>query len=110
MDMSTLSPVVLEILLALSKGPLHGYGILQAVRLQSRRVRLGTGSLYRHLSKLIDAGLVSETKPRAGADPRRGGSYALTARGLRALAAERDRLAALVTSLDAATRRVRTDS
>jgi DNA-binding PadR family transcriptional regulator len=107
---SPLPPAALEILLALSKGPTHGYGILQAVRDHSRHVRLGTGSLYRHLSRLIDAGLVGEVQPKTSADPRRGSSYLLTGRGSRVLAAERDRLAALVRSLDSAARRVRNGS
>jgi DNA-binding PadR family transcriptional regulator len=112
MDMSTsLSTTPLHILLALSEGPLHGYGILQSVRDRSAgAVKLGTGSLYRHLSKLIAAGFVAEAKPESPADPRRGSSYRLTPRGGRALAAERDRVAALLTSLNAAARRVRRGS
>lgn len=109
MDMSTpLAPVPLHILLALSDGPLHGYGILQSVRERSAgAVKLGTGSLYRHLSKLIAAGLVTEAAAPASADPRRGSSYRLTARGRQALTAERDRVAALLASLKAAARRMR---
>ncbi len=112
MDMfDPLAPASLHILLALSEGPAHGYGILQAVREDaSGSVRLGTGSLYRHLSKLIDAGFVSEVQPGPSADPRRGNSYRLTARGRQALAVERERLAALVTTLDAAARRLRKGS
>jgi DNA-binding PadR family transcriptional regulator len=109
MDMSTALPTApLHILLALSEGSLHGYGILQAVRERSAgTVKLGTGSLYRHLSKLIAAGLVAETAPKASADPRRGSSYRLTPRGRQALTAERDRVAALLASLNAAARRIR---
>jgi DNA-binding PadR family transcriptional regulator len=112
MDMSTpLASGPLHILLALSEGPIHGYGILQSVRERSRgAVKLGTGSLYRHLSKLIAAGLVAEGGVPAPADPRRGSSYRLTARGRQALTAERDRVAALLTSLNAAARRVRRGS
>jgi DNA-binding PadR family transcriptional regulator len=109
MDISTpLATTPLHIVLALSEAPLHGYGILQAVREGSAgAVKLGTGSLYRHLSKLIAAGLVAEAKGAPSADPRRGSSYRLTARGRQALAAERDRVAALLASLDAAARRMR---
>ena len=58
MDMSTpLGTAPLHILLAISDGPVHGYGILQSVRERSGgTLKLGTGSLYRHLSKLIAAG------------------------------------------------------
>jgi DNA-binding PadR family transcriptional regulator len=98
---SPLPPAPFHVLLSLLDGASHGYGILQTVREQSAgRVPLGTGSLYRHLSRLIDAGLVEETAPDPGADPRRGTYYRLTARGRQALAAERDRLAGLVRALD----------
>jgi DNA-binding PadR family transcriptional regulator len=109
MDMSTPLPAApLHILLAVSEGPIHGYGILQSVRERSGgAVRLGTGSLYRHLSRLIAAGLVAEVQAAPPADPRRGSSYRLTARGRQALSEERDRAAALLASLNAATRRVR---
>lgn len=112
MDMSTpLATPPLHILLALSDGALHGYGILQAVRERSGgAVKLGTGSLYRHLSKLIAAGLVAEVSGESSADPRRGSSYRLTARGRQALSAERDRVAALLASLNAAARRMRRGS
>jgi DNA-binding PadR family transcriptional regulator len=104
MDITPLRPAELHVLLALADGPLHGYGILQAVRDRAGSdARLGTGSLYRHLSSLIDAGLVAESSPprASGADPRRGTHYRLTPRGQRALAAERDRLAGLVAAIDA---------
>ena len=109
MDISTpLSSAPLHILLALSEGPVHGYGILQSVRERSGgAVQLGTGSLYRHLSRLIAAGLVAEVQAAPSADPRRSSSYKLTARGRQALSEERDRAAALLVSLNAATRRAR---
>ncbi len=112
MDMSApLSSAPLHILLSLSDGPIHGYGILQSVRERSGgAVKLGTGSLYRHLSKLIAAGLVVEVTGGASADPRRGSDYRLTPRGRQTLAAERDRVAALLASLDAAARRMRRGS
>jgi len=112
MDMSKpIGSAPLHILLALSDGPIHGYGILQAVRERSGGgVRMGTGSLYRHLSKLVAAGLVMEARPDPSADPRRGSSYRLTARGCQTLSHERDRAAALLASLNAATRRARRGS
>ena len=101
----------LLILKTLAPEPLHGYGILQSVRERSGgAVGLGTGSLYRHLSKLIAAGFVAEVKAGSSADPRRSVSYRLTPRGGQALAAERDRVAALLASLNAAARRVRRGS
>jgi PadR family transcriptional regulator PadR len=104
-DISTMDltkPAVFYIALALGAQDRHGYGILQAVsELSGGRVPLRTGSLYRHLTGLIEAGWVAEVAPEDGADPRRGASYRLTPRGRQALALERQRLAGLVAALDA---------
>ena len=98
MDMSdALKPAVLHILLALADGDRHGYAIMQAAREQSGgAVPLRTGSFYRHLSRLIDAGWVAEAPGPRNDDPRRGAYYRLTARGRDALRAERARLEALL--------------
>jgi len=92
------SPVVLEILLALGEGPMHGYAVAQAVRSRSTgRLRLETGPLYRHLKRLLDDGLVEETSRRPDDDdPRRGAYYRLTALGRGVVAMESRRLAELV--------------
>ncbi len=96
-----LAPAPLHILLALLAGTSHGYGLLRAVREQSGgRVPLGTASLYRHLARLIDAGLIVDIGTRPADDLRRGVYYRLTPRGRQALSAERDRLAGLVAALD----------
>jgi DNA-binding PadR family transcriptional regulator len=115
-DMSTLHPskplppAVFHILLALADRDAHGYAVMQTVREQSAgRVPLQTGSFYRHLSKLIAAGLVLETAGRpANDDPRRGAYYRLSPRGRRVLADEQQRLIDLVAAmkpLRAATRK-----
>jgi len=98
MDISTpLKPPVLYILLALASEHRHGYGIMQAVRDQSGgTVPLRTGSFYRYLSGLIDAGWVVEAAGPPDDDPRRGAYYRLTEAGREALAAERQRLGALL--------------
>jgi len=82
MDMSEpLKPAVLHILLALADGERHGYAIMQAARDQSRgAVPIRTGSFYRHLSQLIDAGWVAEAAGPRDDDPRRGAYYRLTPR------------------------------
>ena len=84
-DPPPLKPAVFHILLALAEGATHGYGAMQAVREQSGgRVSVGTASFYRHLSRLMDDGLVAEAAARpADDDPRRGTYYRLTPRGLR---------------------------
>ncbi len=98
MDMSTpLKPAILYMLLALATEQRHGYGIMQAVREQSGgTVPLRTGSFYRYLSSLIDAGWVVESAGPADDDPRRGAYYRLTDDGRQALASERRRLGALL--------------
>jgi DNA-binding PadR family transcriptional regulator len=98
MDISTpLKPAAFHVLLALAAGDSYGYAIMQAVRDQSGgRVPLQTGSFYRHLGKLIDAGLVVETASPRTADPRRSTYYRLTPRGRRVLAAEQKRLTDLL--------------
>jgi DNA-binding PadR family transcriptional regulator len=103
MDMlHTLKPAAFHILLALAEHDSHGYAVMQTVRQQSGgRVPLQTGSFYRHLSQLIDAGLVVEASgPKTGDDPRRGTYYRLTASGRQALAAEKTRLTELVAHLN----------
>jgi len=99
MDISPpLKPQVLHILLALAGDERHGYAIMQTVREQSGgTVPIRTGSFYRHMAALIDAGLVEQaTGRREHDDPRRGAYYRLTADGRRVLQAEKQRLVALV--------------
>ena len=68
-----LSPATLHILLALAGEERHGYGIMREVARQSDgRYKLGPGTLYDNLQKLLDQGIVEERSPRsAGDDPRR---------------------------------------
>ncbi|MEO8076927.1 MAG: PadR family transcriptional regulator [Acidobacteriota bacterium] len=98
-----IKPAVFYILLALAEEPTHGYAVMQTVQAQSGgTVPLRTGSFYRHLSKLIDEGLVEEAAGRPpDDDPRRGAYYRATPRGLRVLARERARLATLIAAVDA---------
>ena len=54
-----LSSATLHILLALAGGNLHGYGIIKEVaRNSDGHYRLGPGTLYDNLKKLMDAGLI----------------------------------------------------
>jgi DNA-binding PadR family transcriptional regulator len=97
-----LSPAVFHLLLALAQQNLHGYALMQAVGEQSGgRLRLRTGSLYRHLAALIDEGLIAEApRRRKVEDPRRGTDYRLTASGRRVLDEERCYLAEVLTALE----------
>ena len=87
-----LSPASLHILLALAGGELHGYGImLEAARQSQGQYKLGPGTLYDNLRKLLAQNVVEESRKAAGDDPRRR-YYRLTGLGRRVLAAEVSRL------------------
>jgi DNA-binding PadR family transcriptional regulator len=92
-----LSPATLHILLALAGGDRHGYGIMQEVARQSEgQYKLGPGTLYDNLEKLMNQAIVDDV-PRqlANDDPRRR-YYTLTGLGRRILSAEVARLEGVV--------------
>src|SRR5580704_2663295 len=89
-----LSPAVLHILLALAPEDRHGYAIMQEVaRLTNGQYKLGPGTLYDNLQKLMNQGLVDEV-PRPS-EPRRR-YYQLTSAGRGVLSAEVIRLEEVV--------------
>jgi DNA-binding PadR family transcriptional regulator len=96
--MAPFSPATLHILLALAGGDLHGYGIIQEVAHHSDgHYRLGPGTLYDNLKKLMDAGLVADVpKPVPSTEDERR-FYALTAKGRDSLSMEVERLQNVVT-------------
>ena len=98
-----LSPAAQHILLALAGEELHGYGImLETARQSARQYKLGPGTLYDNLRKLMDAGIVQESRrPSASSDPRRR-YYRLTGLGRRVLEAEIQRLENVVREAKAA--------
>ena len=88
-----LTPAVFHVLLALADGPLHGYGIMQAVEAAAGpATRMGPGTIYGTLQRLEDAGLVRELTVRN--DERRR-VFALQPAGRRALEQEATRLTRL---------------
>lgn len=92
-----LSSAALHILLALAGEDLHGYGITQEVARQSGGIyKLGPGTLYDNLQKLIPRGWVQELGPRRGDDDTRRRYYRLTDAGRDALRAETVRLTQVV--------------
>jgi len=87
-----LTAPVFYILLSLSIRVRHGYDILKHVEESSEgRIRLGPGTLYTALKRLLDAGLIAELEPDPEEDPRRR-SYRLTARGRAELSGELKRM------------------
>jgi DNA-binding PadR family transcriptional regulator len=106
-----LTPAVMHILLALVGGERHGYGILKEVlRQTSDEVRLGPGTIYGTLQRLMESGWVEEsegpsrqktsgaarssTSPATREDARK--YYRITRAGREALKGEVDRLDVLL--------------
>src|SRR5579864_2491253 len=87
-----LTPAVFHILLALFGKERHGYDIMQQVKEDSQgAVKMGPGTLYGSLDRMIAAGLVVKGDTR---DPRRI-YYRLTALGQMTLKVESERLSAV---------------
>jgi DNA-binding PadR family transcriptional regulator len=94
-----LTPAVFHILLALSDGERHGYGIMQEVAAHSEgALQLGPGTLYGCLKRMLAAGLVEESgeRPDPALDDERRRYYRITAVGERVVRAEANRLATAV--------------
>jgi DNA-binding PadR family transcriptional regulator len=94
-----LTPAVFHILLTLADGEAHGYAMMQEVNRRSAgTVRLGPGTLYGAISRLLEDGVIeeSEERPDPKMDDTRRRYYRLTKLGGRILAAETERLADLV--------------
>jgi DNA-binding PadR family transcriptional regulator len=96
-----LTPAAFQVLLALAAGQAHGYAVMQFVeQVTAGTVRLGPGTLYRTIARLLADGLVEEAEggdPAAPHDARRR-YYRLTPLGRQAAQAE----AALLQRLAAA--------
>ena len=92
-----LSPATLHILLSLAAEDLHGYGIMQSVARQSEgKYKLGPGTLYDNLQKLVQRKFVQDLGRRPGDEDPRRRYYRLTSLGRGVLAAETARLAGVV--------------
>lgn len=92
-----LSPASLHILLSLAAEDRHGYGIMQEVARQSEgQYKLGPGTLYDNLQKLLDQGMVEDAPRRSGKEDPRRRYYRLTRFGRNLLTAEVDRLETVV--------------
>ena len=94
-----LAPATFHILLALVDEERHGYGIMKEVAERTDdAVRLGPGTLYGALKRLLEGGLVEAWEERA--DPELGDErrryYRLTKLGLKVARAEARRLEAMV--------------
>lgn len=88
-----LTPVVFHILLVLSRGPLHGYGIMKGLE-EDSGMSAGPGTVYGALDRLLEAGWVAEDGP-APRDARRGRAFRITEAGVEAFRGEARRLTRL---------------
>ena len=102
-----LTPAIAHILLAVADEDRHGYAIMQEVeRMTDGGVRMGPGTLYGTVKRMLAAGLLEETDGRPEADwgPRRSDNderrryYRATALGRAVLEAETARMSALVSA------------
>ena len=95
----TVTPSILHILFALGDGPLHGYAIMREIeRISDGKVRMGPGTLYGAVKKLLASGWIEEVEGRRGSgkDDERRRYYRLTGLGARILNSEVSRMRALL--------------
>ena len=93
-----LTPAIFHIMLALGRGEGHGYAIMRDLEgLTGGQVRLGPGTLYRSIQRMLVEGLLEELdeRPDPAADDERRRYYRLTDFGRSVARAEAGRLAAL---------------
>lgn len=94
-----LAPAPLHIVLALNRGERHGYALMSDVEeLSGGVIKMGPGTLYGTLKKLLAQGLIEETNGRTDTaiDDQRRRYYRLSAIGQLVCDAEIDRLVLLV--------------
>jgi DNA-binding PadR family transcriptional regulator len=105
-DFLPLTPAIAHILLALADEDRHGYAIMQEIeRMTNGAVRMGPGTLYGTVKRMLASGLIAEVDEpdkagrdddgKTGSDERRR-YYRATPLGESALAAETERMAALL--------------
>jgi DNA-binding PadR family transcriptional regulator len=96
-----LTPAIHHILLALVDEERHGYGImLEVSRLTDGATRMGPGTLYGTLKRLLGSGLIegADERPDPDLDDERRRYYRITAVGREVLRAETSRLSLLVSA------------
>lgn len=94
-----LPPVTFHILVALAEEDRHGYAIMQEVAARtSGAIRLGAGTLYRSVQRMLEQGLIVEvnTRPAPELDDERRRYYRITPFGRTVAKAEARRLAQML--------------
>lgn len=94
-DLLPMTPAMFNILLALADGEKHGYAIMLEVEESTQgAVKMGPGTLYGSIKRMLSSGLIEETdeRPDPALDDERRRYYRLSAVGQRALRLEAERL------------------
>lgn len=93
-----LTPAVFYVLLSLADSEKHGYAIMQEMAsLSGNKFRMGPGTLYTTIQRLLDLGLIDEVqKHGATSEDARRRYYQLTRNGHGVLEAEVDRMESIV--------------
>lgn len=94
-----LTPAVFYILLALASGEKHGYEMMKQVNQDSQgQVKMGTGTLYGSLKRMLADGLIEEAgeRPAPELDDERRRYYRLTDLGRQAFTMELQRYSQVV--------------
>ena len=98
-ELLPLPPAVFHILIGLAEGERHGYAIMREVAERTGgRLKMGPGTLYGSIKRMLEQGLIEEVRQRkpADEDDERRRYYRLTRFGRRAAEAEAARLADLL--------------
>ena len=89
-----------HILVTLADGPRHGYGVMSDVEQRTAgEVRLGPGTLYTALRRMMDRGLIEGAAGNGGDDRRQ--AYRITALGREVVVAEARRMESCVAMIRA---------
>ena len=96
-DLLPLQPPVFHIRIALWDGGKHGYAIMDVKERTGGTVKMGPGTLYGSIKRMLELGLIEEFEPRnpSAADERRR-MYRITKLGKQAAQAETQRLAGVL--------------
>jgi DNA-binding PadR family transcriptional regulator len=98
-DLLPLPTATFHILMALADDDRHGYGIIQDVAARTEgALKLGAGTLYRSIQRMLEQGLIVETseRPAPDQDDERRRYYRITRFGRMVARAEGLRLTRLV--------------
>ena len=98
-DLLPLPPATFHILMSLAESERHGYAIIQDVEARTEgELRLSPGTLYRSIQRMLQQGLIVESRrrPPAPLDDARRRYYRITPLGTATARAEMRRLTQLV--------------